>query len=47
MTALMWKVEVTAFVESTCGVCGVNQGFMQDQIIASHTRFGANMDVNC
>ena len=24
-----------------------NQGFMQDQIIASHTCFGGQMDVNC
>ena len=23
------------------------QGFMQDKIIASHTRFGGHMDVNC
>ena len=26
---------------------GQTQGFMQDQIIASHTRFGGHMDVNC
>ena len=24
-----------------------NQGFMQDNIIASHTCFGGHMDVNC
>ena len=24
-----------------------DQGFMQDQIIASHTCFGRHMDVNC
>ena len=24
-----------------------DQGFMQDQIIASHTCFGGHMDVNC
>ena len=23
------------------------EGFMQDQIIASHTRFGGHVDVNC
>ena len=26
---------------------GVDQGFMQDKIIASHTCFGGHMDVNC
>ena len=25
----------------------LDQGFMQDQIIASHTCFGGHMDVNC
>ena len=24
-----------------------NHGFMQDQIIASHTCFGGHMDINC
>ena len=29
-------------------ICGPNvQGFMQDQIIASHTCFGGHVDVNC
>ena len=26
---------------------GLLQGFMQDEIIASHTCFGGHMDVNC
>ena len=25
----------------------ISQGFMQDHIIASHTCFGGQMDVNC
>ena len=28
-------------------VVNFRQGFMQDQIIASHTCFGGHMDVNC
>ena len=28
-------------------IVNINQGFMQDQIIASHTCFGRHMDVNC
>ena len=32
---------------SAVGHMPCKQGFMQDQIIASHTCFGGPMDVNC
>ena len=33
--------------ESLYSLRHVTQGFMQDQIIASHTCFGGHVDVNC
>ena len=38
-----WFVIGLCHKEGNCS----QQGFMQDKIIASHTRFGEHMDVNC
>ena len=45
-----YSTEITMYTSSVVNgtvTTTVHQGFMQDQIIASHTCFGGHMDVNC
>ena len=41
------EAEDSLTLEQTKDQVGPGQGFMQDQIIASHTCFGGHVDVNC
>ena len=52
MSCLKSQNNVLQLIEkTTCHLikttCTANQGFMQDNIIASHTCFDGHMDVNC